>query len=77
MVLRKFDKILLILDVKFKTIMMNKNVFVISEQFIEISKIILKFLKILENLKNIQEYLIERLVNICQYLPMNRHLYLY
>ena len=65
MFFRKFDKILLILDVKFKTIMINTKCFCIfrkiqsnNENFI---KILDKFRKFKENLKKIQEDLIERL----------------
>ena len=63
MYFRKFDKILLI--VKFKTIMINMKCFCIfrkikrnNENFIEILE---KFRKFKENLKKIQEDLIERL----------------
>ena len=58
MCFRKFDKILLILDVKFKTIMINMKCFCIfrkfksnNENFI---KILEKFRKFKENSKKIQ-----------------------
>ena len=49
MVVRKFYKILLILDVKFKTIIIN----MISEKLKVITRILLKFWKSLENLKKV------------------------
>ena len=59
MFFRKFDKILLILDVKFKTIMINIKCFCIfrkiesnNENFIKILETVKKFK---ENLKKIQD----------------------
>ena len=64
MFLRKFDKILLILDVKFKTIMINIKFFLFSEKLKEITRILLKFWKSLENLKKIQRKFKENLKKI-------------
>ena len=54
MFFRKFDKILLILDVKFKTIMINMKCFVFSEKLKVITRILLKFWKSLKSLKKIK-----------------------
>ena len=57
---RKFDKILLILDVKFKTIMINMKCFCIFRKIKRTNENFIEILKSLENSKKIQEDLIER-----------------
>ena len=73
---RKFDKILLILDVKFKTIMINMKCFCIFRKIKSNNE---NFIKILENIRKFKQNSrrFDRNSLKCQYLSMNWDLYLY
>ena len=61
---------------KFKRIMIFKRFYCILRKIKEISRILLKFLKIFENFEENSRNFDRKTVK-CQYLLMNRHFYLY